>query len=91
MTTAIVLISAERTKLTFVGEKLADIQGITEVYSVGGQVDFVAIIRLPNNDALADLVTEKITKVEGITKTETMVAFRAFSRYDIASMFQIGD
>jgi DNA-binding Lrp family transcriptional regulator len=73
-----------------VGEQLANIQGITEVYSVGGQYDFVAIIRLPNNEALADLVTEKITKVEGITKTETMVAFRAFSKYDIASMFDLG-
>ena len=91
MTTAIVLINAERTKLALVGEKLAEIQGITEVYSVGGQVDFVAIIRLPNNEALADLVTEKLTKVDGITKTETMVAFRAISKYDIASMFQIGD
>jgi DNA-binding Lrp family transcriptional regulator len=91
MTTAIVLISAERTKLASVGEQLAALEGITEVYSVGGQVDFVAIIRLPNNDALADLVTEKITKVEGIIKTETMVAFRAFSRFDIASMFEIGD
>lgn len=91
MTTAIVLINAERTKITSVGEQLATIKGITEVYSVGGHVDFVAIIRLPNNDALADLVTEQITKVDGIVKTETMVAFRAFSKYDIASMFQIGD
>jgi DNA-binding Lrp family transcriptional regulator len=91
MTTAIVLVNAERTKLASVGEQLAAINGITEVYSVGGQVDFVAIIRLPNNDALAELVTEKITKVVGIIKTETMVAFRAFSKYDIASMFEIGD
>lgn len=91
MTTAIVMFNVERTKIRSVGEQLAAIPGITEVYSVGGQYDFVAIIRLQNNDALADLVTEKITKVEGITKTETMVAFRAFSRYDIASMFEIGD
>lgn len=91
MTTAIVLINAERTKITSVGEQLAAIKGITEVYSVGGHVDFIAIIRLPNNDALADLVTEQITKVDGIVKTETMVAFRAFSKYDIASMFEIGD
>jgi len=91
MTTAIVLINAERTKLSQVGEKLAEIQGITEVYSVGGRVDFVAIIRLPNNEALADLVTEQLTKVEGIVKTETMVAFRAISKFDIASMFEIGD
>jgi len=91
MTTAIVLFNVERTKIAYVGEQLAAIQGITEVYSVGGQYDFVAIIRLSNNDELAELVTEKITKVEGITKTETMVAFRAFSRCDIASMFEIGD
>jgi DNA-binding Lrp family transcriptional regulator len=90
MTTAIVLFNVERSKIGSVGEQLANIQGITEVYSVGGQYDFVAIIRLPNNEALADLVTEKITKVEGITKTETMVAFRAFSKYDIASMFDLG-
>ena len=91
MTTAIVMFNVERTKISLIGGQLADIKGITEVYSVGGAYDFVAIIRLPNNDDLADLVTEKIAKVEGITKTETMVAFRAFSRYDIASMFEIGD
>jgi DNA-binding Lrp family transcriptional regulator len=89
MTTAIALIHADQKKLNAVGEQLAAIQGITEVYSVGGQFDFVAIMRLPNNESLADLVTEKITKVEGIIKTETMVAFRAFSRYDLAAMFEI--
>jgi DNA-binding Lrp family transcriptional regulator len=90
MTTAIVMFNVERSKISSVGEQLAGIQGITEVYSVGGQYDFVAIIRLPKNEDLADLVTEKITKVEGITKTETMVAFRAFSKYDLAGMFDLG-
>lgn len=91
MTTAIVLFNVERTSIRTVGEKLAGIEGVTEVYSVGGQYDFVAIIRLPNNDKLAELITEKIAVIDGITKTETMVAFRAFSKYDLASMFEIGD
>jgi DNA-binding Lrp family transcriptional regulator len=91
MTTAIVLFNVERTLIPSVGEQLAGIEGITEVFSVGGRFDFIAIIRLPNNDTLAEVITEKIAKVQGITKTETMVAFRAFSRYDLASMFEIGD
>jgi DNA-binding Lrp family transcriptional regulator len=89
MITAIVLINAERTKIRQVGEQLAGIEGVTEVFSVSGQFDFVAIIRLPNNEALAELITEKMANVEGITKNETMVAFRAFSKYDLASMFEI--
>jgi DNA-binding Lrp family transcriptional regulator len=90
MTTAIVLFNVERTRIQSVGEELAGIEGITEVFSVGGRFDFIAIIRLSNNDQLAELITEKIANVKGITKTETMVAFRAFSRYDIATMFDIG-
>jgi len=89
MTTAIALIQAEQRRIKEVGERLAGIKGITEVYSVGGQFDFVAIMRLPDNDALAELVTEKIAPIEGIVKTETMVAFRTFSRYDLAAIFEI--
>ena len=91
MTTAIVLFRVERTMLQKIGEQLAGIEGITEVYSVGGKYDFIGILRVPNNDALADLVADQIAKVEGIIRTETMVAFRTFSRYDLASMFEIGD
>jgi DNA-binding Lrp family transcriptional regulator len=91
MTTAIIMFNVEKTKIKLIGEQLSDIKGITEVYSVSGVYDFVAIIRLANIDDLAELVTEKIANVEGITKTETMVAFRAFSRFDIANMFEIGD
>ncbi|MGV8137931.1 MAG: Lrp/AsnC family transcriptional regulator [Mangrovibacterium sp.] len=89
MTTAIALIQAEQRRINEVGERLAGIKGITEVYSVGGKFDFVAIMRLPDNDALAELVTEKVTQIEGIIKTETMVAFRAFSKYDLAAIFEI--
>jgi DNA-binding Lrp family transcriptional regulator len=91
MITAIVLINAEHTKIKQAAQQLAAIDGITEVYSVSGRFDIVAIIRLANNDDLADLMTEKITLVDGITKTESMVAFNVLSKHDIASMFQLGD
>lgn len=91
MITAIVLINAEHTKIKQAAQQLATIEGITEVYSVSGRFDIVAIIRLTNNDDLADLMTEKITLVDGITKTESMVAFNVLSKHDIASMFQLGD
>jgi DNA-binding Lrp family transcriptional regulator len=91
MTTAIVLLQAERKKINTVGEKLAGISGITEVFSVSGQYDLIALIRVKNNEDLADLITEKVTNIEGIVRTETMIAFRSLSKYDIASMFDLGD
>jgi DNA-binding Lrp family transcriptional regulator len=91
MTTAFVLFNVERTKINSVGEELAGIQGITEVFSVSGHYDLVALIRVSNNEDLAELITDRIAKVQGITKTETMTAFRTHSRYDIARMFSIGD
>ncbi len=84
MITAVVLIQTERDKVNSVGEKLAEIEGIVEVYSVSGRYDLVAIIRLENNEKLAELMTEKLTRVEGITDTESMIAFRKISKKDIA-------
>jgi len=84
MITAVVLIQTERDQVNAVGEKLAGIEGVVEVYSVSGRFDLVAIIRLENNEKLAELMTEKITNVEGITDTESMIAFRKISKKDIA-------
>ncbi len=84
MITAVVLIQTERDKVNSVGEELAEIDGIVEVYSVSGRYDLVAIIRLENNELLAELMTEKLTRVEGITDTESMIAFRKISKKDIA-------
>lgn len=84
MITAVVLIQTERDQVNPVGEKLAGIEGIVEVYSVSGRYDLVAIIRLENNEQLAELMTEKITSVDGITDTESMIAFRKISKKDIA-------
>ena len=91
MINAIILINAERTKINSVGEQLVNLKGITEVYSVSGRFDLVAIIRLPHNDDLAELITEKVTKVEGIIKTESMVAFKTLTKQDVAGMFELGN
>jgi DNA-binding Lrp family transcriptional regulator len=91
MITSIVLINAERTRINSAAEQLASIKGITEVYSVSGRFDIIAMIRLNTNDELAELMTEKITQVDGIIKTESMVAFKVLSKHDIASMFELGD
>ena len=91
MINAIILINAERTKINAVAEQLVNLQGITEVYSVSGRFDLIAIIRLPHNDDLAELITEKVTKVDGITKTESMVAFKTLTKQDVAGMFELGD
>lgn len=84
MITAVVLIQTERDQVNSVGEKLAGIDGIVEVYSVSGRYDLVTVIRLETNEQLAELMTEKITGVAGITATESMIAFRKISKKDIA-------
>lgn len=90
MVTAIVLLNTERDKINSVAETIADIDGISEVYSVGGKIDLVAIIRVATNDQLADLVTGHLLKVDGIISSETMLAFKVNSRHDLERMFSIG-
>jgi DNA-binding Lrp family transcriptional regulator len=90
MVTAVVLMNVERTKVNEIAGRLAETPGITEVYSVGGRYDLVAIIRVKENEALADLVTNHMRKIDGITQTETMLAFKAHSRHDLEKMFSIG-
>lgn len=90
MVTAVVLVNTDRGKVNEVAERLAESDGISEVYSVGGRYDLVAIIRVTSNDDLADLVTHRMANIEGIAHTETLIAFRAHSRHDLESMFSIG-
>jgi DNA-binding Lrp family transcriptional regulator len=90
MVTSIILINAERNKINEIAEKLQAITGISEVYSVSGKYDLVAIVRVKTNDDLADLVTKKMLTIGGIAKTETMLAFQAFSRHDLEAMFAVG-
>ena len=90
MVTSIILMNVERTKINRVAEQLVELDGISEVYSVSGRYDLVAIARLKSNDELAALVTGKMRDIQGIGKTETMLAFKAFSRHDLESMFSLG-
>ena len=90
MVTAIVLLTVERDKINPVAEKLADIDGITEVHSVAGRYDLVVIIRVKDNDRLAELVTDHIRQLDGIEKSETLIAFRVYSKHDLERMFSIG-
>ncbi|HEX9113890.1 MAG TPA: Lrp/AsnC ligand binding domain-containing protein [Nitrospirota bacterium] len=90
MVTALVLLKVARDRVNTVAETLADMDGITEVYSVAGRYDLTVIIRVKDNDQLAELVTNHMLKVEGIQKSETLIAFRVYSRHDLESMFSIG-
>lgn len=90
MVTSIILLDVERNKINEVAEQLAAMDGISEVYSVSGNYDLVAIARLPTNEALSELVTEKLLKFDAILNTETMLAFQAFSRHDLEALFAIG-
>ena len=90
MVSSVILLTVERGKINEVAETLAAMPGVSEVYSVGGRYDLVAIIRVDTNEALAELVTNQMLKVGGITNSETLIAFRVFSRHDLESMFSIG-
>ncbi|GAB4352855.1 MAG: Lrp/AsnC ligand binding domain-containing protein [Gammaproteobacteria bacterium] len=90
MITAIVLLQVARDRIPQVAEQLTDMPGISEVFSVSGRYDLVAIIRAETNEQLADLVTGHMLKVEGITNSETLVAFKVYSKHDLESMFSVG-
>ena len=90
MTTAIVLIEAERDAMTTLGGALAGIDGVAEAYSVTGEWDFVAIVRVPRHEMLAEIITGQLVKQPGVTRTQTMVAFEVFSEHDLEAMFSIG-
>jgi DNA-binding Lrp family transcriptional regulator len=90
MVSAIVLIECTKGSINQVAEALVDIKGISEVYSVAGRVDLAAVIRVADNDQLAQIVTNQLLLVPGITRTETLIAFRVFSKHDLEQMFSIG-
>jgi len=91
VTHAIVLVAAERTALPTLGGALADVEGVAEAYSVTGEWDFVAIVRLRRHERLAEVVSGTIGQLPGVVRTSTMVAFEAFSKHDLDAMFSIGD
>ncbi len=90
MVQALVMINAERGTVPRTAERLLEIQGVTEVFSVTGEFDLVAVIRLKDNEDLARVVTEDMAKIETLTRTETMLAFKVYSRADLEQSWEIG-
>lgn len=90
MVTAILLVRATRSGLATLGPQLAETRGVSEVYTVTGEWDFVAIVRVREHDELATVVTRDLSRHDGIERTQTMVAFQQFSQHDLEAMFGLG-
>ena len=90
MTHAIVLIEAERDALATLGGELAELEGVGAAYSVTGEWDFVAMVHVNRHELLADIVAHGVAKMPGVVRTQTMVAFEAFSRHDLEALFDLG-
>ena len=90
MVNAIVMLNVESSKINSVAEKLVELDGVSEVYSVAGQYDLVVMIRARDDEQIATLVTEELLQVEGLLSSETLIAFRTFSRHDLDRMFSVG-
>ena len=88
--TAIVLIKAEPQRIAECATKLAGIDGVSQVYSVSGEWDLVAMVEVAEHDAIARIVTEEVTVVPGIKSTHTLTAFRAYSKKDLEQAWDIG-
>ncbi|MBA0124872.1 Lrp/AsnC ligand binding domain-containing protein [Haloechinothrix sp. YIM 98757] len=91
MITAIVLVHAAPDKLPATAQAIAEIDGVSEAYSCAGEIDIVAIVRVPDHQDLATVIPERINKVPGVLKTDTHIAFRSYSRADTESTFSLGE
>jgi DNA-binding Lrp family transcriptional regulator len=90
MITAIVFVKAAVDQIPEVAEAIAAIDGVTEVYSVTGQIDLIAMVRVRHHEDIAAVVADRLNKVAGVRETETHIAFRAYSRHDLESAFSLG-
>jgi DNA-binding Lrp family transcriptional regulator len=90
MITAVVLITAEPGTARNIAEKLLEIEAVTEAYSVAGEYDLVAVVRVREHEMLSDVVSDGIAQLEGIIATQTLIAFRAYSRRDLGQLWDVG-
>jgi DNA-binding Lrp family transcriptional regulator len=88
--TAIVMVSVETDKIPEVAQAIADLDGVSEVYSVAGDTDLIAIVRVREFDHIAEVIAGRLSKVDGVLHTDTHIAFRAYSRHDLDATFSIG-
>jgi DNA-binding Lrp family transcriptional regulator len=85
-----VLITASVDRIPELAQQIADLDGVTEVYSVTGEIDLVAMVRVRRQDQLAEVIADRLTKLPGVVRTETLIAFRTYSRHDLDAAFSIG-
>jgi DNA-binding Lrp family transcriptional regulator len=90
MVTTVVLAVCDIHRVPETAQAVADIPEVSEVYSVAGDYDLVIMVRVRNHDDLARVVTEEIARIEGIERTQTLVAFKVYSRHDVESLFSLG-
>ena len=90
MITAIVMIDAATDSIAEVAEAVAGLEGVSEVYSVAGDVDLIAVVRVREFQQVAEVIAGRINKVPGVVDTDTHIAFRAYSRHDLEAAFSIG-
>ena len=89
MTTAIILVNVKRSKLKAVTKSIKDIKGITEVYTVAGEYDLVAMLRVKDISIFQTILTEQMTNIEGVTRTKTLIALDVASDVDMGKVFKI--
>ncbi|MDX2412606.1 MAG: Lrp/AsnC ligand binding domain-containing protein [Woeseiaceae bacterium] len=90
MVTAIVMIKAETSRIPELANQITEMSGVQEVFSVAGRVDLIAIVTVARNEDLADVISDKMRHLEGIVETETMIAFRAYSKKELEAGFELG-
>lgn len=90
MITAIVFVKADVARIPEVAEAIAGLDGVSEVYSVTGQIDLIALVRVRDHEDVSRVVADQLNKVAGVQSTETHIAFRTYSRHDLESAFSLG-
>ena len=90
MVTAVVLITASVEQIPELAQQIADLDGVSEVYSVAGEVDLVALVRVRRHEQLHDVIAGQVNKVPGVLATETLIAFQAYSTHDLEATFSLG-
>lgn len=90
MITAIAHLDADVARIPEVAQEVADLDGVSEVYSVTGDVDLIAIVRVSRHEELAEVIADRIGKIDGVLATRTFIAFHTYSRHDLEQAFAIG-
>jgi DNA-binding Lrp family transcriptional regulator len=88
--TAIVMVRAAVDRIPEVAQAIAELDGVSEVYSVAGDVDLVALVRVRRHEELAEVIAGRLNKVDGVRETQTHIAFQAYSRHDLEATFSLG-